>query len=80
MFDHVDRDVVFITHSIGDQYATYIRNKIQEVTPEIKNLYETYAGCVISSHCGQGTIGILYILNDDAPKKKTKKRKQQENK
>lgn len=80
LFDHIDRDVVFITHSIGDQYATYIRNKIQEVTPEIKNLYETYAGCVISSHCGQGTIGILYILNDDAPKKKTKKRKQQENK
>ena len=28
---------------------------------EIENLYETTAGCVISSHCGEGTIGILYI-------------------
>ena len=24
----------------------------------------TEAGCVISSHCGRGTIGILYILKD----------------
>ena len=75
-FENIDKDVVFITHSLGDKYADYIRHKIEQVSDQITNLYETYAGCVISSHCGQGTIGILYIENQPK-KKKTKKKEQQ---
>lgn len=61
-FDNVDKEFVFITHSEGSQHADYIRTKIAQVTDQIENLYETKAGCVISSHCGKGTIGILYIM------------------
>ena len=28
------------------------------------NIYTTLAGCVISSHCGRGTIGILYMVKE----------------
>ena len=38
---------------------------ISNVRPQIENLYETVAGCVIGSHCGRNTIGILYIMKDE---------------
>jgi DegV family protein with EDD domain len=57
----IDEDFMMITHSMADEEADYIRGKIEDQV-HIKNLYETQAGCVISSHCGKGTIGILYIL------------------
>ena len=55
-------DYIMVTHSLGDEYAPYIIDKLKEKT-DIP-IMETYAGCVISSHCGKGTIGILYILKD----------------
>ncbi|MFR7881116.1 MAG: hypothetical protein ACLU5J_06335 [Christensenellales bacterium] len=35
-------------------------------------MYETVAGCVIGSHCGKNTIGILYIMKDEIVKKQRK--------
>ncbi len=64
-FQDVDKEFVFITHSEGDAFAKYIREKISDVTPQIENLMETKAGCVISSHCGEHTIGILYIMKEN---------------
>ena len=60
---NMDTDYIMITHSLGDEYAQYIKEKLKDKT-DIP-LMETYAGCVISSHCGKGTIGILYILKYD---------------
>lgn len=59
--DQVDEDFLMITHSIADNSVQYLKNKLVGNTP-INNIYETSAGCVISSHCGQGCIGILYIM------------------
>ena len=59
--DQVDEDFLMITHSMADESVKYIQNHLQGKT-SIKNIYETNAGCVISSHCGQGCIGILYIM------------------
>jgi DegV family protein with EDD domain len=59
--DKIDEDFMMITHSLADDDADYIREKIKDEV-NVNNLYETQAGCVISSHCGKGTIGILYIL------------------
>jgi len=50
-----------ITHSLAYDSYLYIKDNLKEIS-SIKNLYETDAGCVISSHCGKGTIGILYIM------------------
>ncbi|MDG0888254.1 DegV family protein [Paracholeplasma manati] len=61
LYDKIDPDYVMITHSLADKSAVYMKEKVAEIGMP-KNLYETFAGCVISTHCGKGTIGILYIL------------------
>lgn len=59
----LDKSVVIITHSLAFEYCDYIKAKIAEFLPDVPIL-TTVAGCVISSHCGKGTIGILYMVND----------------
>ncbi|MDE5950797.1 MAG: DegV family protein, partial [Acetatifactor sp.] len=59
------RDRVFITHSgCAPEIVDAIRNYLKhlEIFDEI---LETRAGGVISSHCGPGTLGILFIENGD---------------
>ena len=53
---------MFITHTLAHDKVPFIQNLIKDV--HIENLYDTVAGSVIGSHCGKGTIGILYILKD----------------
>lgn len=57
--NNYDHDCVMITHSMGDDSAVYLKERLKGLN--IENVMETQAGCVISSHCGKGTIGILYI-------------------
>ena len=64
LFGQIDKDYVMITHSLADKSAEYMKNKIMEKGLVPNQLLETQAGCVISTHCGKGTIGILYILKD----------------
>lgn len=59
----LDKDVVLITHSLAFEYCDYIKGEISKFLGDIPILC-TVAGCVISSHCGQGTIGILYMVNE----------------
>lgn len=61
LWETIDDEFVMITHSLAHPSCEYIQNQLLEDYP-IQNLYETNAGCVISSHCGKGTIGILYLL------------------
>lgn len=53
---------VFITHSgcgqeIVDQVSAYLKN-----LEHFDEILVTRAGGVISSHCGPGTLGVLYIM------------------
>lgn len=59
-YPDVIKDEIFITHS-GVDGATVedIRGKLEE--RGFKNIYETTASCTISSHCGPGTLGILFM-------------------
>ena len=58
----LDPDHVMITHSLGFEEAKYIQEHLPDsLKKKIHHLHETVAGCVISSHCGKRTIGILYI-------------------
>ena len=68
-FPKIDPEFVFITSTAADKSYRYLEEKMQELpeTKQIKNLFHTEAGCVIASHCGQGTIGILYIMTEDVP-------------
>ena len=58
--DRLDLDYIMITHSLADKHARFMIEKVREVLNP-KQIIESHAGCVISSHCGEGTIGILYI-------------------
>jgi len=59
--DHLDPDFLMVTHSMADEAAQYAIEKIK-TSVSVDKILETQAGCVISTHCGKGTIGILYIL------------------
>ncbi len=56
-----DEEVVFITHSgTTDEIVNDIYNYVSGLN-KFKNIYITRAGCVVSSHCGAGTLGVLFI-------------------
>lgn len=61
--DKLDLEYVMITHSEANRHAKYMKEKINSKV-KVKHLLETYAGCVISSHCGSGTIGVLYLVKE----------------
>ena len=59
--ENADLSKIMITHSFADESAKYLFEQLKQYVPE-ENIMVTNAGCVISSHCGKGTIGILYAL------------------
>jgi DegV family protein with EDD domain len=59
--DELDPRRVFITHTSPDEDAEYLKAEVMRIAhPE--EVLITYAGSVVSSHCGPGTIGILYMV------------------
>lgn len=57
----LDLGYVMITHAgCDDDVVAYAKSEVAKLVPEDKILI-TRAGSVIASHCGYGTIGILYI-------------------
>lgn len=61
--DKLDTEHIFITHSLAFDYCDYIYQKLKPELPGV-DIITTVAGCVISSHCGKGTIGILYMVKE----------------
>ena len=65
---NIDPEFVFITHTTeSEQSVAEVEAKFKEagVYNIVKHVYDTEAGCVIGSHCGPGTIGILYLMKDE---------------
>lgn len=60
-FNSIEKDRIFITHSGIDKE---IVDSVYEAIKS-KNYFDeiliTRAGCTVSSHCGPGTLGVLYI-------------------
>ncbi len=61
--EKLDIDHIMITHSLAFEYCDYIYPILKKEFPNV-DIICTVAGCVISSHCGKGTIGILYMVNE----------------
>lgn len=55
-------DRVFVTHTGCHDDALYLVDGIRKAVPAVREVHETVAGAVIASHCGPGTIGILYMV------------------
>lgn len=60
--DKVDKSRIIITHSLSNKDALYLKDELSK-NIDVENIIITKAGCVISSHCGPNTIGIIYINN-----------------
>lgn len=56
--DLMDQDHILVVHSLAEDDALFLQASLQEVTRAKVDL--STAGCVISSHCGPQTIGIMY--------------------
>ncbi|MBR4237754.1 DegV family protein [bacterium] len=67
-----DLDYLMVTHFLSDPAAKYIIPIIEETT-KFKHIYNTPAGSVIGSHCGPGTIGLLYMVKPKVEKERKKK-------
>jgi DegV family protein with EDD domain len=59
--ENIDTERVMITHSQAEKNVGYMADVVKE-SVDVKDLVISDAGCVISSHCGPGTIGILYVV------------------
>ena len=62
--NNVDLGHVMVTHSFAKEDAQFIIPRLVALGIPEHKIVETKAGCVISTHCGEGTIGILYIANN----------------
>ncbi len=58
--DIIDKDVIMITHSLSDNDSILIKKELEN-TIGANSIIITNAGCVISSHCGPNTVGVIYI-------------------
>ncbi|MCQ2422815.1 MAG: DegV family protein [Lachnospiraceae bacterium] len=55
------KDRIFITHTTDDAIVQEIYNYVKSLDL-FENIYIAEAGSVISSHCGPGTLGLLFCL------------------
>ena len=62
--NNVDPEFIFVTDSIAEESKEYLLPKVKELFPNTTVLHTT-AGATVASHCGPGTIGILYICKDE---------------
>uniref|UniRef100_UPI00398A9E7A DegV family protein n=1 Tax=Paenibacillus dokdonensis TaxID=2567944 RepID=UPI00398A9E7A len=61
--DQMDNDLIFVTHSLAEEDARKLKRILEEKT-NAREVAISDAGCVISSHCGAKTIGILYVKKE----------------
>ena len=62
-YPNYDKKRCFITHSSADKEIVDIaKAKVKELF-DFDEVIETVAGSIITSHCGKGTLGVLFIYN-----------------
>lgn len=57
----IDPECIMVTHTEAFEPAEYAKEALEKLD-YFNHIHVTEAGCVISSHCGPGTIGLLYIM------------------
>ena len=60
-YENIRNDKIFITHAgIGDKYVEIVKNELDKLH-YFTEIFIERASCTISSHCGPGTLGILFM-------------------
>jgi DegV family protein with EDD domain len=58
-----DKTRCFITHSSADKELVDLAKKLVAENFTFNQVIETVAGSIVTSHCGKGTLGVLFIYN-----------------
>ena len=56
-----DRTRCFVTHTAADKEIVEMAKSMAAERFAFKEIFDTTAGCTITSHCGQGTLGLLFL-------------------
>ena len=60
--DDIDKHRIFITHTKCNELTIQqVRKKINDLSPGFEEILDTTAGCTVTSHCGPGTLGVLFV-------------------
>lgn len=63
MYPNYDKSRCFVTHSSADsELVETAKAKVKELF-QFDEVIETVAGSIITSHCGKGTLGVLFVYN-----------------
>ncbi len=60
MYPNYDKSRCFITHSSADKELVEAAKAQVKAVFEFDEIIETVAGSIITSHCGKGTLGVLF--------------------
>ena len=63
MYPNYDKSRCFVTHSSADRELVEAAMAKVKETFEFDEIIETVAGSIITSHCGKGTLGVLFVYN-----------------
>ncbi|MCL2822259.1 MAG: DegV family protein [Firmicutes bacterium] len=62
LYNTPDYSRIMITHTgVEDELIEQVKQLIKEKAPNFAEILVTRAGCSVTTHCGPGTMGILYI-------------------
>ena len=59
--DELDLERIFITHSGVEEKALQLAQQLVSQHANFQDVVISRAGCTISSHCGPGTMGIIFV-------------------
>ena len=60
-YPNYDKSLCFITHSSADRELVELAKRMVEDNFEFDEICETFAGSIVTSHCGRNTLGVLFI-------------------
>ena len=61
-YPDVRPDHIFLTSSgVDEDIHRHLEDVVRECVPEVREVHHTHASCCIASHCGPGTLGVLFV-------------------
>ncbi|WP_019912227.1 DegV family protein [Paenibacillus sp. HW567] len=57
---HMDKELLIVVHTLAEEDAKFLEKALREQTT-VDEIAVIHAGCVIGSHCGPATVGLMYI-------------------
>lgn len=59
--EDIDRDTLFVTQTlVSDECYQAVLDAVKGCEA-FRHVYESFAGCTVSCHCGPGTLGVLFV-------------------